>query len=401
MGQVAALLLLLAATAQACELARIKGKMDLWREPACLRGANLWQKLVDARDDGNAIGPGPVGPPHTQDNFQRLAEWGANYVNLSHPGIFTENPPYKLDERVAKHLDSLIAAAEKANLFVVVSFRTGPGRNEQALSGEPRQSDHPVWQTKAAQDAWVAMWKAAARRYRNKPAVVGFDLMVEPNANGAIFKLYEPEPFFAKYGDTLYNWNPLAQRIGKAIRTLDPETPILVGAMNWSSVSWLSTLPKFTFGNVVYLAHHYEPFVYTHQQAPFSRTYPGTFDANYDGVNDRVDKTFVKKLLQPLVDFRDSRKAVVAVNEFGLSRWQPGADRYLKEMYEIFEEWGISTALWEWQSDFEGVDWDDFNFRKGADPKNHAELAGSPLEQRIREAWSRNQVRPRSVRGRW
>ncbi len=401
MKQLLLICLLLSAAAQACDLAQVKTKMDLWRQPACLRGANLWQKLVDARDDGNAIGPGPVGPPHSSENFQRLAEWGANYVNLSHPGIYTESPPYKLNEKVAKNLDALIEAAAKANLFVVISYRTGPGRTEQALSAEPRSSDHMVWQSKAAQNAWVEMWKATARRYKNRPHVVGFDLMVEPNANGTLFKIYDPEPFFAKYEGTLYDWNPLARKIGKAVRTLDSATPILIGAMNWSSVSWLNTLPKFSFGNVVYLAHHYEPFVYTHQAAPFPRVYPGLFDANYDGKNDNVNKSFVRSLLQPLFDFKADRQAVVAVNEFGLSRWQPGAERYLKDLYEIFDEGGVSTAIWEWMSDFEGVDWDDFNFRKGGDPRNHLEVQGSRLELQIRAAWAKNRARPELVRGRW
>jgi hypothetical protein len=64
-----------------------------------LRGANIWQARVDLELDGPDFkGPGPVGPPLTQDDFDRLSHLGANYVNVSHPGLFTETPPYVLDE---------------------------------------------------------------------------------------------------------------------------------------------------------------------------------------------------------------------------------------------------------------------------------------------------------------
>ena len=64
-------------------------KFDLWKSGTCLRGANIWQKRVKT-DEG--MGDGPVGPPYTQEDFCKLADWGANYVNISHPGIFAEKP---------------------------------------------------------------------------------------------------------------------------------------------------------------------------------------------------------------------------------------------------------------------------------------------------------------------
>jgi len=36
---------------------------------------------------------------------------GANYVNISHPGLFTERPPYVVDEQVQANLDCLFEMA--------------------------------------------------------------------------------------------------------------------------------------------------------------------------------------------------------------------------------------------------------------------------------------------------
>ena len=49
--------------------------------------------------------------PSAHLTFKRiLTGWplGANYVNISHPGLFGEDPPYVLDEAVQDNLDRLL-----------------------------------------------------------------------------------------------------------------------------------------------------------------------------------------------------------------------------------------------------------------------------------------------------
>ena len=77
-------------------------KWSLWISGTQLRGANTWQRIIVPKYDGDEfLGDGYIGPPYTQDDFNALAAWGANYVNLSHPGVFTERRPYVLDNGVA------------------------------------------------------------------------------------------------------------------------------------------------------------------------------------------------------------------------------------------------------------------------------------------------------------
>ena len=103
----------------------------LWTGATHLRGANIHQRRVYPEIDGTEFfGPGPVGPPYTQESFDKLAELGANYVNISHPGLFTEEPPFVPDEDISQNLDSLLEMIARADMFAVISFRTGPGRSE-------------------------------------------------------------------------------------------------------------------------------------------------------------------------------------------------------------------------------------------------------------------------------
>ena len=70
----------------------------MWTHGTQLRGANTWQRIVVPEYDGDQfLGDGYIGPSYTQKDFDRLAALGANYVNLSHPGIFSERPPYVLE----------------------------------------------------------------------------------------------------------------------------------------------------------------------------------------------------------------------------------------------------------------------------------------------------------------
>ena len=135
------------------------------------------------------MGPGPLGPPYFQEDFNRLAAWSANFVNISHPGLFTESPPYVLDLDVQNNLDSLVAMIARAHMYAVISCRTGPGRSEFTFLWDEvgdwfddSYLNDNVWQNQEAQDAWADMWQYTAQRYRNNPTVVGYDLMVEPNS---------------------------------------------------------------------------------------------------------------------------------------------------------------------------------------------------------------------------
>ncbi len=105
-------------------------KWALWTRGTQLRGANIYQRRVYPELDGpDFMGHDTVGPPYTQADFDRLAALGANYVNVSHPGLFAEAPPYALDEDIQDNLDHLLDAIAQADMFAVISFRTGPGRS--------------------------------------------------------------------------------------------------------------------------------------------------------------------------------------------------------------------------------------------------------------------------------
>jgi len=393
-------------------------KWSLWTGGTHLRGANIYQRRVyPALDGTDFLGPGPVGPPYTQEDFDNLAAMGANYVNISHPGLFTETVPYTLDVGMQTNLDNLLSMIAKADMFAVITFRTGPGRSEfWAFWGEDNVSDpdegwfdpsyynNRVWADQAAQDAWVEMWRYTARRYKDNPIVIGYDLMCEPNSNevgsypiGEPLDIWDPEEFYDQYGGTLYDWNQLYPRIVAAIREVDPNTPILIGGMGYSALEWLPYLEPVSDSRTIYAVHQYEPFVYTHQEPPtLTNTYPGVFDADWDGVADQVNRAWLDDLLTTIDTFVATHSVPVVVNEFGVMRWEPGADDFMDDQMDLLEQRGINHALWLWECSWPPIqsEIDAFNFRHGPDPNNHTDVASSELMDVIKKYWGRNTARP-------
>jgi len=394
------------------------GKWVLWTSGTQLRGANIYQRRVYPELDGSEfLGSGSLGPPYTQEDLDRLAAWGANYVNISHPGLFTEEPPYVLDPDVQVNLDRLLRMVAHAGMYAVISFRTGPGRSEFTFFwGEDSESNseegwfkpsyynNRVWGDQAAQNAWVEMWRYTAQRYKDNPVVVGYDLMCEPNSNevgsypaGPPLDIWDPEEFYKRYGGTLYDWNQLYPRIVAAIREVDPSTPILIGGNGYSNVDWLPYLKVLDTPYVVYTVHQYEPMAYTHQVPPdLVNRYPGFFDTDWDGTTELFDRSWLEGLLTTVDEFIAVHHSPVAVNEFGVMRWEPGAASFLDDEMSLFEERGLNYALWLWEVSWEPYanEVDAFNFRHGPDPSNHRDVATSALIEAITGHWQQNKIRP-------
>jgi hypothetical protein len=387
-------------------------KWDLWASgETTLRGINIHQRLIyEGWDDPAQYGEGPVGPPFTQEDFDQLAALGANYVNISHPGLFNEEMPFELNEGSQANLDSLLEMIARADMFAVISFRTGPGRSEFSFMGvgedDPFGQSHlndSVWEDQSAQDAWAEMWQYTANRYRDNEVVVGYDLMVEPNANAVFFDMYTPSDFYPAYENSLYDWNQFYPHIVESIREVDSDTPILVGAMSWSMVGWLAYLKPTGDPRIVYTFHQYAPHDYTHQypddQGNLVNTYPGRMDLDWDGEMDDLDRDWLESLLSAVGEFRSVHDAPVAVNEYGIFRFEPGAAEYMSDLMGLFEDLGINHAFWSWtpaQVMRYGI-MQEFEFRLGSDMDNLTEQVPSDLMDAIVNNWRLNAIRPSQV----
>jgi hypothetical protein len=356
------------------------GTTKLW-------GANVFQ-AVDAADRRTWV---PLLRPHDLEDLYRA---GANYVNFSVPGPFDpESGKCNADDW--RHLKERVEWAKAAKLKIVISFRTAPGRNEADLTnpftvGAKRDLLDDLVSPNV--EKFCEMWRAVAKEYGNDPAVVGFDLLVEPHA---------PKKWEAgKYYDYKYRksnrWREVAAKTIKAIRDQNVTTPILVEPDLWAAAIYLNqvddpdpmgeqlvwTMPAGD--RLVCAVHQYEPYKYTED---------GTeeFDIDFVALREAFCAIRTWRAQNP--------KVPVCVNEFGVKQARPYAELFVHKELGLLKEQNLNHAVWEWQVTDPQVDYHDFDIRYN--PAVYAELranwqsnAGGPNDGGRRNLRDGGQPRP-------
>jgi len=260
--------------------------------------------------------------------------------------LFSETPPSQLDKAAQDNLDAVLAMAARAHLYAGVAFRSGPGRNESAITNRGGQVLESIWSDAGAQDAWVQMILYAAGRYKDDPNLVGIDPMVEPN-DYARRGWLSPEDFYARYGGTIEDYNLLAARATAAVRQVDTLMPVLLEPEGFGSVRYLPYLSITGDARTVYTVHDYTPFEYTNETED-GATYPGKYDVNGDGNPVQVDRAFLAQWVGAVKNYGSNHHVPVAFTEFGAHRTAPNSAAYLQDRVDVQASIG-SWSVWTWQ----------------------------------------------------
>jgi hypothetical protein len=357
----------------------------LWQGATKLRGAVIYQRPEHSGDDPVLFSDDPAGPAYSAADFDRLAALGANYVTLVHPAVVTTSSPYRARQSSLDQLDELVAKAGDAGLYSVVAFRHGPGRRDADLAGtvvclaggcfapvdNGAAGGPDLWEEAEIQSAWETAWQSAAHHFRDNPLVIGYQLMVTPDAEDA--------------GD----WEGLANRLIDVIRESDRATPILLtvsGPLDDAfDREWTDDR------RTIHVAEIFAPERYLTQPADADAplTYPGRFNSTRDEQSGAFDQEWLDALIEPMRRFEDRFERPVAIAAFGVPRWQPGAADYLDDQMSAFEDAGFNHALWAWYPSAWSDPDDAFDVLRGEDPDNH-ERVDSELLDVVRRHWRRN-----------
>jgi hypothetical protein len=228
-----------------------------------------------------------------------------------------------------------------------------------------------------------------AERYRDSPAVVGYNLMVEPHVNVVYDRRVRLEPvdLQAEVEGTLMDWNAFAADMTAAIRQVDPNTPIIVNSLHWASAEWFSALQPTGDSRTVYSLHAYDPDIYTHQEEGVTDiTYPSVVQD--EGEQITFDRTFLEETFRPAVAFAQEHDVPIFVGEMGSMRWVPGATEFHSDLTAIFEEYGWHYVYYVWRGD--ELYFDGFNLEYGADPESHEPVPDNALLAVYLDRWTQN-----------
>ncbi len=265
----------------------------------------------------------------TEDDIRTLSEWGGTIGRFQMSRNFQvidanlDFPEYVawLDGRLDL-LEKVLGWARKYGMKICVDLHVPPGSVRD-------NSEMRMFSDKECLDLYVACWERIARRCAPivqtlGPVIYGYDLLNEPHQN--------------RHEVPWSYWD--AQRLAaEAIRRIDPDTAIVMEANLSSSAPAYEYMSPLAMPNVIYELHMYIPSEYTHQGVTGGWSEPRKWPDESRGWN----KEMLRRKLEPVVAFSKRHHAKIFVGEFSAVAWAEGADRYLRDCIELFDEYG-----WDW-----------------------------------------------------
>jgi len=319
------------------------------------RGTNfgLWLSQADLTDAER------LATRITRDDFARMASIGADHVRLpiDYELIESPEPPYGLIEDGMAHVDRAIAWARQTGLRLNLDLHKTPGMSFFT----PEAND--IWTRGDLQDRFANIWRQIAARYLGPDYDhVSFELLNEPTA---------ADPA---------DWNRLAHIGLDAVRQVDTDRVVVIGSNSWQSPLTFPDLDDFGDPGVIYSLHFYEPFVFTHQKAPWvphlvqldlTVEYPSLIpdltaaaaaidDESareqtmiYSGVT--LDADRLAATLAPALEFAARTGAPLYCSEFGT--WAPAPvesqKRWFRDVTDLFARHGIGWSQWVYSNLFD------------------------------------------------
>ncbi|MEE6262505.1 glycoside hydrolase family 5 protein [Plantactinospora sonchi] len=253
-----------------------------------------------------------------------LASLGLNSVRVpfNYRHFEDDDRPFELKEEGFRWLDRVVELCAAAGLHTILDLHAVPGhQNQNWHSDNPTHWAH-FWTHRHFQDRVVHLWEALADRYRDNPAVAGYNPVNEPaDASGEVI-------------------GPFYDRLERAIRAVDPRHVLFLDGNRYSTDFSMFTEP---YENTVYTAHDYAlPGIAAGSE------YPGTTRGEY------FDRSVVERSFLRRTEFMRRTGTPIWIGEFGpVYTGEPERDaqryRLLRDQLEIYAEHGASWALWTYK----------------------------------------------------
>lgn len=236
-----------------------------------------------------------------------------------------KDAPFTIEPKFFERIDWVLDQAEANKLNVVLNVHHYGEMDSDPDKHLPRL---------------IAIWEQVAKRYKDRPASVVFEMLNEPHG-----KLVDQK------------WNNGIPPVLKAIRATNPTRPVIVGPPFWNAIWALQKLTLPDDPNLILTVHFYDPFKFTHQGASWAGEevrklsglkWTGT-DAEMKEIRDRFDQAaaWAKKHNRPV--FLGEFGAFEKADMDSRARWTAAV---VKEA----EARGFSWAYWEFASGFGAYD---------------------------------------------
>lgn len=245
----------------------------------------------------------------TYDDIRYLKAIGVNHIRLPfHYKMFTQDEYMGGRNEGFKYLDRIVEWCKKENIYVLFDMHAAPGG--QTGDNIDDSEGYPfLFQSELSKQLMSDVWVKIAKRYKDEPIVLGYDLLNEPIAT-----YHEKD-----YDKLLPELYPLYKRIIKDIRAVDPNHIIFINGAIWSTN--FDVFTDTSEENIVYEFHKYWFKV---QQSAF----------------------------QDYIDFSKKHNVPIYMGETGENN-----DQWILDARTMLDENGIHWAFWPYKKmdDTQGI----------------------------------------------
>jgi aryl-phospho-beta-D-glucosidase BglC (GH1 family) len=273
----------------------------------------------------------------TEADVAAMAALGANVLRIpfNYRHFERDDRPFEYLEPGFQRLDAAMNWCAQHGLYVILDFHATPGWHNPDWHSDNAHVHIMLYEHKLFQDRFVGLWEKMATRYKDHPALVGYDLMNEP----LTCMHYE------QYEAACYDWqalNALYHRAAAAIRAIDSQHLLFVEGDNFATE--FDGLDVSFDENLVVSTHNY--IAATGGGLP----YPGEIDGIYWN-RDIVAAEFG---MHSGTRMAVQQRKPILVGEFGV--WYAGYPEALPyraaaldDQLSVFDSAGVHWTIWTWK----------------------------------------------------
>lgn len=307
----------------ACTTARrpVEGPPDAFAAAARLgRGINLGNALEAPRE-------GEWGVTIRDEYFDVIAQAGFESVRI--PARWSAHAeaaaPFAIDSGFMDRVAEVVGQALRRGLTVVLNIH-----HYEELNRDPGKE----------RERFLALWEQIARRFRDQPDALFFEILNEPNDRL-----------------TAERWNGLLRDALAVIRRTNPRRAVVVGTAEWGGLRALERLelPEDD-RNLIVTFHYYEPFAFTHQGAEWVAGSDAWLGAAWAGTP--AEREAVAADLDRAARWAADRRRPLYMGEFGAYKKanEESRARWTAFVAREAEARRIPWAYWEFCSGFGAYD---------------------------------------------
>lgn len=250
------------------------------------------------------------------------------------------------DDKVFERLDKVVKDSKLNNFKLIIDYHYGKLNDTNYLTETPKI---------------IGLWLKLTKRYRHE------------SPDNLFFELYNEPPHMSPQV-----WKDAAYNVVTAIRKIDRERTLIIGASNYNSLYELSRFVRLADNNIIYTFHFYEPFLFTHQGAEWVGDQVATIGVpfpyngeNFPKINPKAKNTSgeknykeypidgneqsVKDKLQIVKNWGNKYGVPIICGEYGVYNKYADPDsrcRYIKAVRSNLKAMHIPGLLWDYNTTF-------------------------------------------------